>query len=272
MTTGVVGTKLTIQARVLPEGATNKDLTWSTSDATTVSLDTEDGPTNSKVVSLKKAGKAKVTATSVADSKKSASVDITVTDPPTLGRLNVTGGWIDNGSSPLSLQNPQSGNTMRYKSTASNAIPTLVYDQVCATTDGWTAVPDNKRVTVADGQVVTVVECTINEAKARSVGSTAVLHNRPSIGELTGITASPVVSGKTTVTFTPAVETGNKVVYKVTDAASKPTVIYDQVCTDGWTELPVDKTIPAAVGQFVTLVEVTADNKARRSGVSAALT
>lgn len=70
----------------------------------------------------------------------------------------------------MTLPAAETGNVLRYKVTADNAKPTVNYDTVCTTQDGWEDIPSDKAVSGTAGQVVTVVEVTIEDGKARKKG------------------------------------------------------------------------------------------------------
>ena len=74
-----VGARNTVTARVVPDGATNKKVTWAsdTPANATVTADNENG--SSATITGVKAGTAKVTATT-ADGSKTATVDVTVSE------------------------------------------------------------------------------------------------------------------------------------------------------------------------------------------------
>lgn len=74
-----VGATNTVTAQVVPDGATNKKVTWAsdTPGNATVTADSEDGA--SALITGVKAGTAKVTATT-ADGSKTATVDVTVSE------------------------------------------------------------------------------------------------------------------------------------------------------------------------------------------------
>ena len=90
MTTG--GTA-TLTATVLPSNATNKTVTWGSSDANVVTV--SDG-----ALAAKKAGRATITVTSAADTSKKAQCMVTVTDPA----VPVTGVAVSPVSLKLQLQ------------------------------------------------------------------------------------------------------------------------------------------------------------------------
>lgn len=88
---------------------------------------------------------------------------------PTLGTLTVTAAKLADGKAVLTLPNPDSGNSFRYKVTEANAKPTVAYDDVLTMADGWADMPADKAVAGTAGQVVTVVEIA-GGAKARKKG------------------------------------------------------------------------------------------------------
>ena len=87
-----VGETETLTATVSPADATNKAVTWSSSDASVASV--ADG-----VVTANKVGTATITATSAADSTKKASCTVTVTAKPaqTITAADVTAAYGDSG-------------------------------------------------------------------------------------------------------------------------------------------------------------------------------
>lgn len=92
-------------------------------------------------------------------------------------------------------QAPANDELRRYKITNADAKPTVAYDQVLATADGWAEWPENGQVSGNAGQVITVVHVTTQGAKARAVG-TAVLP-APSTGKVESVafTADTPVAG-----------------------------------------------------------------------------
>lgn len=91
---------------------------------------------------------------------------------PTLGTLTITAAKLNGGKAVLTLPTPDAGNKLKYKVTDANAKPTITYDQdVSDTASGFAAIPTDKTVSGTVGQVVTVVECTSDSAKARKVGT-----------------------------------------------------------------------------------------------------
>lgn len=90
---------------------------------------------------------------------------------PTLGTLTITAAKLNGGKAVLTLPTPDAGNRLKYKVTAANAKPTVVYDQACGDNAGWAGFGADNSVTGTAGQVVTVVEVVRDDAKARKVGT-----------------------------------------------------------------------------------------------------
>ena len=92
----------------------------------------------------------------------------------------------------------------------------------------------------------------------------AAYKNRvPSLGTLT-VTSEAGESGNTVITVTPNPIGGHKLVYK-TAASTAPSVTYDADLSS-WTEITNGAEITATNGHKITVAEVTADGKARKSG------
>lgn len=87
----------------------------------------------------------------------------------------------------------------------------------------------------------------------------------PTLGELTvGVTP---MSGEYLVTVNPDPETGNALYYRVTEANGAPTITYDQTVTiSEWTAFSAAQKIAGTKGQVLSVVELTADGKARKFG------
>lgn len=84
------------------------------------------------------------------------------------------------------------------------------------------------------------------------------------LGELTVASVAGTTSGKTKITVTPALTSGNSYKYK---AAANPTAPeYNAVCTTGYTAWNGTDEISATTGQKIIIVEVDADNKAKKAG------
>ena len=73
-------------------------------------------------------------------------------------------------------------------------------------------------------------------------------------------------TGKTKITVTPALTSGNSYKYKT---ASNPTMPgYDAVCTSGYTAWNGTDEITATTGQKIVIVEVDSANKAKKAGIA----
>ena len=73
-------------------------------------------------------------------------------------------------------------------------------------------------------------------------------------------------TGKTKITVTPALTSGNSYKYK---AAANPTIPeYDAVCTSGYTAWNGTDEITATTGQKIVIVEVDSANKAKKAGIA----
>ena len=73
-------------------------------------------------------------------------------------------------------------------------------------------------------------------------------------------------NGKTKITVTPALTSGNSYKYK---AAANPTMPgYDAVCTSGYTAWNGTDEITATTGQKIVIVEVDSANKAKKAGIA----
>lgn len=87
----------------------------------------------------------------------------------------------------------------------------------------------------------------------------------PSLGELS-VTSIAGASGKSVISVSPSPIGGHKLVYK-TAASSAPSVAYDADLSS-WTEIQNGGSITATNGHKITVTEVTADGKARKSGTT----
>lgn len=73
-------------------------------------------------------------------------------------------------------------------------------------------------------------------------------------------------TGKTKITVTPSLSTGNSYKYKT---AANPTMPeYDAVCTSGYTTWNGTDEITATTGQKIIIVEVNSENKAKKAGMT----
>lgn len=86
------------------------------------------------------------------------------------------------------------------------------------------------------------------------------------LAELTVTSEKGSESGKTKITVTPALASGNSYKYKV---AANPTLPeYDAVCTSGYTAWNGTDEITATSGQKIVIVEVDSSNKAKKVGMN----
>lgn len=96
-------------------------------------------------------------------------------------------------------------------------------------------------------------------------GEAQVTVTAPTLGTLTvGVTHG---ADGYSVTVTPEIESGNTRYYRVTEANAAPTITYDQVVTTSeWTAFSAEQKITGTEGQVISVVELTADGKARKYG------
>ena len=87
----------------------------------------------------------------------------------------------------------------------------------------------------------------------------------PTLGELS-VTSEAGTTGKSIISVSPNPIGGYKLVYK-TAASTAPTVTYDQDLS-AWTEIQNGSEIVATSGHKITVAEVTAEGKARKSGTA----
>ena len=99
-------------------------------------------------------------------------------------------------------------------------------------------------------------------------GEAQITVTAPTLGTLTvGVTST---SGKYSVTVSPNPDSGNHQYYRVTEANAAPTITYDQVVTTSeWTAFSAEQKITGTEGQVISVVELTADGKARKFGKKA---
>lgn len=100
---------------------------------------------------------------------------------------------------------------------------------------------------------------------SKVTGEAQITVTAPTLGELTvGVTP---MSGEYLVTVNPDPETGNALYYRVTEANGAPTIMYDQtVTTSEWIAFSAVQKIVGTKGQVISVVELTADGKARKFG------
>ena len=100
---------------------------------------------------------------------------------------------------------------------------------------------------------------------SKVTGEAQVTVTAPTLGTLTvGVTHG---ADGYSVTVTPEIESGNTRYYRVTAANAAPTITYDQtVTTSEWTAFSAEQKITGTEGQVISVVELTADSKARKYG------
>lgn len=87
-----------------------------------------------------------------------------------------------------------------------------------------------------------------------------------SLGELTVSSAAGTNAGDTAITVSPGLTSGNSYKYKV---AANPTMpAYNATCTTGYTVWDGTSDITATTGQKIVVVEVDANNKAKKAGMA----
>lgn len=96
-------------------------------------------------------------------------------------------------------------------------------------------------------------------------GEAQITVTAPTLGTLTvGVTPG---ADEYSVTVTPNVEAGNTRYYRVTESNAVPTITYDQtVTTSDWTAFTSGQKITGTDGQNISVVEATAEGKARKYG------
>lgn len=100
---------------------------------------------------------------------------------------------------------------------------------------------------------------------SKVTGEAQIKVTAPTLGTLT-VGVTPGADGYS-VTVTPAIEAGNTRYYRVTAANAAPTITYDQtVTTSEWTVFTPGQKVTGTSGQVISVVELTADGKARKYG------
>lgn len=100
---------------------------------------------------------------------------------------------------------------------------------------------------------------------SKVTGEAQVTVTEPTLGTL-AVAVTPGTDGYT-VSVTPALESGNTRYYRVTAANADPTITYDQtVTTSEWTAFTSGQKVTGTEGQVISVVELTADGKARKYG------
>lgn len=96
-------------------------------------------------------------------------------------------------------------------------------------------------------------------------GEAQITVTAPTLGTLT-VGATHGADGYS-VTVSPNPDSGNHQYYRVTEANAAPTITYDQVVTTSeWTAFSAEQKITGTKGQVISVVELTADSKARKYG------
>lgn len=90
--------------------------------------------------------------------------------------------------------------------------------------------------------------------------------NIQGLGELAVTSVAGAEMGDTAITVTPGLAPGHS--YKYVIAADVGLPSYDQVIADGYTVWDGESNITAASGQKILVVEVDADNKAKKAGIA----
>lgn len=103
---------------------------------------------------------------------------------------------------------------------------------------------------------------------SKVTGKAQVTVTAPTLGTLTvGVTHG---ADGYSVTVTPNVEAGNTRYYRVTAENDAPTITYDQaVTTSEWTAFIAGQKVTETGGQVISVVDLTADGKARKYGKAA---
>ena len=100
---------------------------------------------------------------------------------------------------------------------------------------------------------------------SKVTGEAQITVTAPTLGTLT-VGVTPGADGYS-VTVTAAIESGNTRYYRVTAENAAPTITYDQtVTTSEWTAFSAEQKITGTEGQVISVVELTADGKARKFG------
>lgn len=96
-------------------------------------------------------------------------------------------------------------------------------------------------------------------------GEAQITVTAPTLGTLTvGVTYG---ADGYSVTVSPNPDSANHQYYRVTEANAAPTITYDQVVTTSeWTVFSAEQKITGTKGQVISVVEATAEGKARKYG------
>lgn len=104
------------------------------------------------------------------------------------------------------------------------------------------------------------------ESKAEAYIKQCLNIRDEALGELTVTSAAGTGSGDTKITVVPAKAAGNSYKYKV--GASLTVPVLNQVCASGYTNWDGTADITAATGQKIMVVEVDAENRAKKAGTA----
>jgi uncharacterized protein YjdB len=119
---------------------------------------------------------------------------------------------------------------------------------------------------VATGKTAGVAHIVASAQDGSKVtGEAQITVTAPTLGTLTvGVTHG---ADGYSVTVSPNPDSGNHQYYRVTEANAAPTITYDQVVTTSeWTVFSAEQKITGPEGQVISVVELTADGKARKYG------
>lgn len=165
-----------------------------------------------------------------------------------------------------STQSIAIGGTTRLRATI---IPTDATNQNVKWSSKQDAVASVSESGVVTGKTSGIAQIVASAQDGSKVtGEALVTVTAPTLGTLTvGVTHGAVGYS---VTVTPAIESGNTRYYRVTEANAAPTITYDQtVTTSEWTAFTAGQNVAGTSGQVISVVELTADGKARKYGKAA---
>lgn len=100
---------------------------------------------------------------------------------------------------------------------------------------------------------------------SKVTGEAQITVTAPTLGTLT-VGVTPGADGYS-VTVSSNPDSGNHQYYRVTEANAAPTITYDQtVTTSEWTAFNAGQKVTGTTGQVISVVEATAEGKARKYG------